>query len=145
MTKFIVRGSHEKSKKKNKGTPILGNNGGVIGHVTGEEFYRQVTRIMFRPDAIATDTAALTNAERAGALVCVVRHKTKGVTYRVDLAAIRAHGFLVDFGAGPQLALELSYWTQEQDPQPLNYTSRAQKGVTFTKGVKQLGFWGRRK
>jgi hypothetical protein len=72
-----------------------------------------------------------------------------------------------NYGWGDQIYLTLQNWLQTVDPEytahtdtdapaygdsdgthdeakPLHYRSHAPKGKTFTKGIKQLGLWGRR-
>lgn len=78
--------------------------------------------------AIAFETAALAEAERAGAWRIEVRDTDTGQLYTVTFAEFRQHAFELNRGWGAQLALRLEEW-HTADPDP---------------DVRQLTLWGAR-
>ena len=150
-------------KHKIVGT-VIKVNGRTVGQVIGTDYVKDITNrhMLTTPPAIANDIQALHDAEHAGALHCVFTNIDTGIVYRAAIAKIWDAGWLMNLGWGNQQALTLSHWLQSVDPtitsqietpeysdtdstraevKPLAYKSNAPKGVTFTKGVKQLDFF----
>jgi hypothetical protein len=152
MTKNIVARKHR----------ILGTvikvNGRTVGQVIDGVFVKDVSRqkhFLHTPEAIAYTLDTLHAAERAGAEYCDVLDTDTGTHYRASIAMIWDKGRKFNYGWGEQIMLTLPYWTQTTDPEyssntdmpevkPLAYKSKATKGAVFTKGVKQLNFFGGR-
>jgi hypothetical protein len=134
-------------------------NGRIVGAVVGNEFRKTIHTnwILRTPPALASDIQALHSAEKLGAVYCVFTNADTGIVYRASIAKIWDMGFPVNRGFGEQIALSLSLWLQERDPnQPthtdpptyseatetkqLIYKSRATVGVVWN--GEQMTLWG---
>lgn len=96
-----------------KSTPIFAHSGRVIGHVHADrlELSRKASRHQLRrPPAWAIDTAALEQAEAAGARYVLVTDTESGRRYLASVATLRDRGLKFDRGFGPQVALTLDEW-----------------------------------
>lgn len=104
------------------GEKIFASNGKVVGEVVGSVFYKTFkgSRHMLRkPRAIANDVDVLDQAESCGAVEVQERDTETGSLYCTTIEAIRAHGFQIDRGYGPQIALALSRWSLNGQPAAL--------------------------
>lgn len=93
----------------------------VIGEVRGDTFYKRIRsslHFLDTPPAIATDYAALDQAQRMGATRVEVFDSDQGVTYRTALRNFWVYGIDTDRGHNPQLALLLGYWDTDAPQQP---------------------------
>jgi hypothetical protein len=141
-------------KDPNKSSTNIRVNGRVVGKVVGNQFLKNIKEdwILRKPPALANDIQALHDAERAGAEYCCFTCTDTGITYRAPIAKIWDLGFTFNRGWGEQIALSLSHWSQDQDP---NYTNRmdpppySPAGATETQAVRyeehtptQMSFWG---
>ena len=164
-TKQII--TRKARKHKIVGT-VIKVNGRTVGQVIDGVFVKDVSsskHFLHTPEAIAYTIDTLHAAQRAGAEYCEVLDTDTGIKYRASIAKIFDMGKKFNYGWGDQIYLTLSNWLQTLDPEyistdtdpqayseadgthevkPLNYKSNAPKGVTFTKGVKQLNLWGRK-
>ena len=164
-TKQII--TRKARKHKIVGT-VIKVNGRTVGQVIDGVFVKDVSsskHFLHTPEAIAYTIDSLHAAQRAGAEYCQVLDTDTGIKYRASIAKIFDMGKKFNYGWGDQIYLTLSNWLQTLDPEyistdtdpqayseadgthevkPLNYKSNAPKGVTFTKGVKQLNLWGRK-
>lgn len=155
----------KKRKHKIIGT-VIKVKGRTVGQVIGAEYVKDFTNrhMLTTPPAIANDIQALHDAERAGAVYCEFTNTDTGIIYRAAIAKIWDMGKRINFGWGEQIMLTLSNWTQTRDPEysdptdseppaysepsdtgeivPLKYTSRAPRGVNFTKGGQMSLFGG---
>ena len=164
-TKQII--TRKARKHKIVGT-VIKVNGRTVGQVIDGVFVKDVSsskHFLHTPEAIAYTIDSLHAAQRAGAEYCEVLDTDTGIKYRASIAKIFDMGKKFNYGWGDQIYLTLSNWLQTLDPEyistdtdpqayseadgthevkPLNYKSNAPKGVTFTKGIKQLNLWGRK-
>jgi hypothetical protein len=149
---------------------VIKVNGRTVGQVIDGVFVKDVSsskHFLHTPGAIAYTIDTLHAAQRAGAEYCQVLDTDTGIRYRASIAKIWDMGKKFNYGWGDQIYLTLQNWLQTVDPEyashtdtvtpeytdptdthhdvkPLVYKSHAPKGVTFTKGVKQLDLWGRK-
>ena len=147
---------------------VIKANGRTVGQVYNGVFVKDVSsskHFLHTPEAIAFTIDTLHAAQRAGAEWCEVLDTDTGIKYRASIAKIFDMGKPFNYGWGDQIFLTLQNWLQTVDPTitsqsetpeysdtdstraeviPLAYKSNAPKGVTFTKGVKQLPLWGRK-
>lgn len=89
----------------------------TLGIIQGAELRKSVfgsKHFLRKPPAIAIDKRALDQAERAGAIRVVVIDQETGIRYLAAIAHIRRSGFLIDRGAGEQIALPLTSWIRQR-------------------------------
>ena len=163
MTSTII--TRKTRKHKIVGT-VIKVNGRTVGQVIDGVFVKDVSsskHFLHTPEAIAYTIDTLHAAQRAGAEYCEVLDTDTGIKYRASIAKIWDMGKPFNYGWGAQIYLTLSNWLQTLDPEyintdtqaqeyteptdtgeakPLHYKSNSPKGVTFTKGVKQLDLFG---
>ena len=87
-------------------------SGHVVGDVRGGWLRKSVVtrrHLLRLHDAWATDVRTIAEARRLGAHGIELRDE-RGNTWRASFATLEAHGILIDFGHGQQLALPRRYW-----------------------------------
>ena len=81
------------------------------------------------PPALAVDACVLDQAEAKGCSYFRVYDQDTDTTYRADIETFRVHGFPVNRGFGPQVALTFPFWsvigpdgtvTPRKEPMPVN-------------------------
>jgi hypothetical protein len=140
----ISRASHATRGTKRKG----GNMGAeiiygerVVGEVRADGYFQK--RLQFsrhllkkpRP-SIAINVDVLRAAEVNGAHSAEIIDAESGTHYRATIATIRARGFRVSRGQGPQIALPLTQWATDK---PTDQATSA--ALPETPGARQLSFW----
>lgn len=149
---------------------VFGRTGNVIGKFSGDTAHKDVSAetafLKYPYPAIAHTIAALEYMREMGVMYIDVLEKTSGIHYRTTVQKYFDEGEYHDGGArwGEQLKLALPKFTQTRDPEymahtdtdtpaysepsdtgeivPLKYTSRAPRGVNFTKGGQMSLFGG---
>ena len=95
----------------------------VIGHVTGDVFYKRVSRarhFLRQPVAIAFDVSSLRAAEAAGARHVCVTDTDSGKEYRVPMSVIWDKGFTFNRGHGRQIGVPIGEWNRRPEPAQLS-------------------------
>ena len=171
--KNIVSQSKKRKHKIESGEIRLctfGRTGQLVGKISGDTAYKDVSAssafLKYPERAIAHTMDALKFMQAMGAAYIDVLDEDTGIHYRTTVQKYFDEGVYFDGGKwGEQLKLTLPNFLQTLDPEyistdtdpqayseadgthevkPLNYKSNAPKGVTFTKGIKQLNLWGRK-
>lgn len=93
--------------------------GRVVGEVRADGYFQKrldfSRQLLQKPKkSIAINFEVLDAAERAGAHSVEIIDADTGQPYRAAIAKIRARGFYVSRGQGPQAALPLSEWDTGQ-------------------------------
>lgn len=95
--------------------------GRVVGEVRADSVFQkhmQFSRHLLQKPrrSIAINVDVLDQAEALGARSCEIHDSESGKIYRASIADIRAKGFAINRGQGPQIALPLAEWTNAETP-----------------------------
>lgn len=149
---------------------VFGRMGQRVGKLSGDTAYKDVSAssafLKYPYPAIAHTIAALEYMREMGVTYIDVLDKDSGIHYRTTVQKYFDEGEFFWGGErwGEQLKLALPKFTQTRDPEytepthttptaysepsstdnvkPLEYKSRAPKGVNFTKGGGQMSLFG---
>ncbi|MEK6751598.1 MAG: hypothetical protein AABZ00_04970 [Chloroflexota bacterium] len=148
---------------------VFGRTGDIVGkiadHTTHKDVSAKTAFLKYPYPAIAHTIEALKYMQEMGVVYIDVLDKDSGIHYKTTVQKYFDEGEYFYGGEkwGEQLKLALPNFTQTRDPEfitshtdalaysatsdtndvmPLSYVSRAPVGVTYTKGVKQLGLFG---
>ena len=110
--------SHPKcSARRPAGQPVYTADGRTAGYVVGQTFRKRVeaSRHMLKKPrpAWAIDVYVLDQLRAAGVMDLLIEDAEGAVTYTASLSHFERNGRTFDYGAGPQIALELRYWRVE--------------------------------
>jgi hypothetical protein len=109
-----------------------GRPAGVVKILNGQRvLYKRVDPVVHQlrqPPAWAQDEIALQTAESLKAETVIFESKHDGRRWIAPLRSFRLHGFELDRGAGPQVALPLAHWRTEDKSGQMNLPFTAGNG-----------------
>lgn len=99
------------------GQPVYTADGRIAGYIVGQTFRKRVeaSRHMLKKPrpAWAIDVNVLDQLRAAGVVDLLIEDTERALTYTASLSHFERNGRAFDYGAGPQVALNLRFWRVE--------------------------------